>query len=515
MTVQSPTSAQFPTSVQPAWARAVAVLLAAISLCWAAAINGQPFFHPDSIGYVRGPDVAVMKLVGEKYGTVWAKFDPGSVDQRHSAAPPAARTASYDDNEVLAGRSIYYGVLAYLGALTGGFWLTVFIQGLAVAWLAEILLRALRVTSLAAYAGVMAVLILATPAPFFVGFLMPDIWAGVAIGAVAILFALPGRLKVIDVAVLGAMTLFAALAHNSVPPVIVALMAAGGGWWMLRRTAAPIPGLGLAVGAIALVGALAGNLAFAAMVKHSTGQPPLMPPFLTARVIADGTGTRFVRERCDGAFVVCRYAGRFPMAVDDFLWASGPTDGVFETASSADRRALGSEQTRFAFAVVRAYPLQQAWASLRNVAAQAVAIDLSDFNYKPSVAMSLSTRMPPASARALRRTLAYGEGWPLGWLWALQFLVVQIAAGVAIGAGLHARRMPRRAEEATGAIGLFSLVVVGVLANAAVCGALSTLYGRYEARVIWLLPLAGCALVLASAPITTALRRAWLRFAPT
>lgn len=479
------------------WRRVVAVLLGALCLCWAAAVNGGPFLHPDSIGYVRGPDVAVMKLAGEKYATAWARFDPGSVDQRHASVAPVARTASYNDNEVLAGRSIYYGVLAYLGALTGGFWFTVFVQGLAVAWLTEITLRALSITNLAAYAGVTAVLALATPAPFFVAFLMPDIWAGVAIGAVAVLFAAPARLRPLDVAALGAMTLFAALAHNSIPPVLL-LMAAVGGCWKLFRRTAPSPVIGGAVCALALIGALAGNLAFAQMVKHTAGLPPLMPPFLSARVIADGTGTRFVKERCAGAFVVCRYGDRFPMSVDDFLWASGQ-DGVFETASSADRRAMGGEQTRFALAVARAYPLDQALASARNVAAQAVATDLSDFNYKPSVAASLTGRTPPAEADVLRQSLAYRRGWPLGAFWALQSILVLASAAAAMGAGLRASR-PGARPEAASAIRLVGLVVAGVLANAVVCGALSSLYGRYEARVIWTLPLAAGALLLAAWP---------------
>jgi len=264
------------------------------------------------------------------------------------------------------------------------------------------------------------------------------------------------------------------------------------------RGAAPNPGAGLAICAFALIGALAGNLAFAQMVKHTAGQPPLMPPFLSARVIADGTGTRFVRERCAGAFVVCRYGAHFPMSADDFLWASGK-DGVFETASSADRRALGIEQTRFALAVVRAYPLDQALASARNIAEQATATDLSDFNYKPSVAASLTARTPPAAARVLRQSLAYRRGWPLDALWALQSVVVLASAGAALGAGLYAGRAGagRQVAPATSLVGM---VVVGVLANAAVCGALSTLYGRYEARVIWTLPLAAGALILAALP---------------
>jgi hypothetical protein len=483
----------------PAWFRALAVLIGAASLCWAALVNGQPFFHPDSIGYVRGPDVAVMKLMGPRFATSWARFDPGAVGQRVTTQAPGAHAASYNDTEVLAGRSIYYGVLAYLGALAGGFWLTVFVQGLAVAWLAEILLRALKIASLRAYAAVMAILALATPAPFFVAFLMPDIWAGVAVVAGAVLFALAGRLKRIDVAALAAMTAFAALAHSSVAPVLLALMAAGGGWWLVRRRAAPDPRLGLAVLSLALVAAVAGNFAFAKMVERTAGRPPVMPPFLSARVVADGPGTRFARERCAGAFVVCRYADRFPMGVDDFLWGVGDK-AVFETASADDRRALGAEQTRFALAAVAAYPLQQAAASARNAVLQTIDTDLSDFNYKPSLRASLGARMPPAAAAALRSSLAWREGWPLGPLWALQSAVT--LAALTAAAWLAIRRGPgARSPETAPAVLLFGLVLVGVLANGVVCGVLSTLYGRYEARVIWTVPLAACALALAASPL--------------
>lgn len=480
--------------------RSIAVMIAAVALGWAALVNGQPFFHPDSIGYIRGPDVAVMKLAGQRFGTAWAKFDPGAVDQRgHAPTAAATRTASYNDNEVLGGRSIYYGVLAYLGALTGGFWLTVFVQGLAVAWLAEIVLRGLGVRNLIAYAGVIALLALATPAPFFIAFLMPDIWAGVGIGAVAALFALSGRLKAIDVGALAAMTIFAAMAHSSVAPVVLALMVAGGGWRLVRR-GAPAPWAGLAVGALALVCAFAGNLAFSRMVQHSVGLPPVTPPFLTARVIADGTGARFAQERCGTQFVACRFKDRYPMGVDDFLWGQGSA-GVFEDATSAERRALGDEQFRFALAAARAYPLQQAVASARNAALQVVDTDLSDFDYKPSLQASLTSRMPPPAAAALRQSQAFQETWPVGPLWALQSPVLIASL---IGAAVLALR-PRQPGVAAQAFDraalLLGLIVVGVLANGVVCGVLSTLYGRYQARVVWTLPMAALALALVRSPL--------------
>ncbi|MDR3510787.1 MAG: hypothetical protein P4L73_04080, partial [Caulobacteraceae bacterium] len=452
----------------------------------------------DTIGYVRGPDVAVMKLAGPRFATAWAKFDPGSVDQRRTPAPAGARVASYNDNEVLAGRSIYYGVLAYLGALTGGFWLTVFVQGLGVAWLAEIILRALRIVSLRAYAGVIALLALATPAPFFVSFLMPDIWVGVGIGAAASLFALSGRLKALDGVALAAMTAFAAMAHTSFAPVLLALAAVGGGWRLVSR-GAPSPGPGLAACALALACAVGGDFAFTKMVEHTAGRPPVMPPFLTARVVADGPGTRYAQERCGGQFVACRFADRFPMGVDDFLWGQG-RQGVFEAASSAERRALGDEQARFALAAVRAYPLQQAAASARNAALQTVDTDLSDFNYKPSLRASLTSRVPPAVAARLRRTLAFREGWPLAPFWTAQSAV--LLASLVAAAWLAGRpRAVGVGDDASRAVLLFGLILVGVLANGVVCGVLSTLYGRYEARVVWTLPLAAAALAAALSPL--------------
>jgi hypothetical protein len=44
--------------------------------------------------------------------------------------------------------------------------------------------------------------------------------------------------------------------------------------------------------------------------------------------------------------------------------------------------------------------------------------------------------------------------------------------------------------------GLLSLIAVGLVANAFVCGMLSAVADRYQARVVWLLPLIMCALLV-------------------
>ena len=489
-----PTAAQ--AEADPGWSagrvavRALLVVLASLALCWPALINGQPFFHPDTVGYVRGADVALMKLLGPRFATDWGLESVGAT------APPAAAPAgqaarSYNDQEVIGGRSIYYGALVSLGERTGGFWLTALIQGLAVALLIEILTRAAGLASPGAYAGVAALVALGASAPLFASLLMPDIWAGAAIAAIAGLFAFASRLRAPDVAALASIAAFAAMAHSSVPPVIGGLLAAGFVLWVLRRFAAPSPWIGVGASVLALAAAVAGAAAFSLAVSRTAGRPPVMPPFLTARLVADGTGARYVREHCAGQpFVVCRFADRLPLDVDHFLWGETPRDGVFLPASPAERRALGDEQTRFALAVVRAYPLQQAAVSLKNAALQTVTTELSDFDYKPSLRASLSAQMPPEPLARFRATAAFREALPVGVLWAEEAAVA--LAALAAMAWLSTRPAPAGATGGRdGALPLFAgLAVLGVLGNGVVCGVLSTLYGRYQARVLWVLPLA-------------------------
>ena len=479
--------------------RILAVALAAAALCWTALVNGQPFFHPDTLGYVRGPDVAVMKLLGPRFASPWARLDPkAKVDALAQATAPGvagqAAQPPKPDTSVMGGRSIYYGVLADLGARSGGFWLTVLIQALAVAWLAEITLRAAGVCGLGAYAAAIAVLALASPAGLFADFLMPDIWVGVGVGALALLLAAPGRLSRLDVAVLGLMLAFAALAHSTAPLVITAMLGAGVILKLLRPDSWRLR-TGLIAGLAGLAVAMAGGLAFTAMVRHATGEAPINPPFLTARVVADGTGALYAKTRCAGAFAVCRYADRLPLDVDHFLWGETARDGVFLTVPLDDRRALSRQDAGFALATARAYPLQQVLASLDNAWAQVWTTELSDFNYKPSLQDSFGQTLPAGTIGAMSRTLAWRQAWPLGLMWVAQTAALAILVGAAaLSAG--GRGTPPT-EAVAAARRLMLLALAGVLANGAICGVFSTLYGRYQARVAWVLPLAALAWLLA------------------
>jgi len=472
--------------------RALLVAAGALLLCWAALVNGGPFFHPDTVSYVRGPDVAVLKVLGPRFASPWAAQNEGAAARAVSpSGGAAAAPRSYDDKEVLAGRSIYYGALAWLGEVSGGFWLTILCQALAVAYLLDALLRAVGRRSVGAYAAAAAVVAFATPAPLFVALLMPDIWAAVGLGAFALLLAFGRRLRLAESLALSGLMAFAVLAHTSNLLLVAGLIATAPlvRWIAGRR--APRVRTAVLAGAGAIAVGIAGGLAFTFAVIHLAGAKPLSPPFITARLIADGTGARYLESHCPSAgFEACRYRGQRPADADDYLWSLDPAKAVFATATAESRRALSGEQTRVALAVVAADPLGQVAASARNVVQQIGDSDLANFNYKQSVRASLDLSVPPSRLHVFRDTAAYREAWPLGPM-QVWYTVVRVLAAIALLAWLVLSWKRSRTGDDAPVVALrawTAAVVVGVLGNAAICGALSAPYGRYQARLDWLLP---------------------------
>ena len=73
--------------------------------------------------------------------------------------------------------------------------------------------------------------------------------------------------------------------------------------------------------------------------------------------------------------------------------------------------------------------------------------------------------------------------------WATLASVLASLAAVA----LTIRAIIRREKKFTPAVGFLLFLVLGVLFNAAICGAFSTPRGRYQMRLIWVLPLVALA----------------------
>jgi hypothetical protein len=470
------------------------VILSALVFLWPAVVNGGPFLFSDSVQYTRGPDGALGKVFGAAAKSAWSPPRPTYAGVAQSSAEDAALAST-----PRAGRSIYYGVLANLGARIGGeFWLTLFLQALAGVYTIDLMCRAMGWTRLRTYGLAVAAGAVLTPYAVYACFIMPDVFAAVMVAAAAALAAGAERLTRTDLVLATALIAYSTATHTSHLAVLAAIIAAAGLLWLIRskagagrRSAALLAGAGV----VCLAAAIGAGAAYDLAVKKAFKQDPIKIPFLSARMASDPfPGEAWLKRRCPQAgFVVCKFASRLPMSSNDFIWSADPVRSVFTTASAQDQIGLGKEQTRFFLAVTQEEPLQVARAF-----AAAWIDQLDDFSLEGmNVVDEQRIYIDPLVAERFRpkwhRTLAYRQLWPTDPLTlalaALQLLSVTLILGVAVKAGLRRGADPQTAE--AGLLSAALVVVAGVLANAAACGGFSGVFGRYEARVVAPLILTG------------------------
>lgn len=489
-----------------AWLGAALVNIAfGAALLWPAFYNGQPIFFGDTSAYIRGADAGVQALFHRR--SAWSLTGGDAIVQR--ATPPARvlhtapiagtvgtvyipRGSSLADKSVVSGRSPYYGALLYLGDLAGGFWLSIALQALAVVLAIRLVLRAVgtRSSPLMIVGGVL--LAGATTAPFFVSFLEPDVFAGVAVLLCAALLGAGDRLSRADRLLVLSLLSLCVLVHES-HALIVAVLWVIGLMTSIRRGTRDRASL--AILGVAVLVAAAGQLTFSALVKHVVGAAPLRPPFLMARMIEDGPGYRYLRATCprDG-LTVCEYLDRLPIEANLFLWDASPR-GVFSAVAPSVRRALAAEQTRFVIAVLAYAPRAELQDALRDFGAQLTMIGLEEFQYPAVLKRSFEEKIPAVHLRRMKESAAYRGSMPIGPFSRLTGITFALAVVVVLCALLWppARRsLPPRLMAAT------AWMIAAVLVNSAVCGILSGPHNRYAARVSWVVPLAAFLIVVAA-----------------
>lgn len=457
-------------------------LLSAV-LLWPMLVNGGAFYFPDTPAYIRGVDAALNRAIG--WHSVWTQSAalPGTT----VTAPVATGAIStvggvpIGGKPVLLGRSVYYGIIPFTGiAVASSDWLTVLVQALVTGIALVGLVRHFidpRQRGFGWACAACFALLAATSLPFFVSMLMPDFMAGISIVAAAVLVvgwyreSRTGRLLWFILA------LAAALMHSANILILLAIAGPGLLFAAVRHDSGAGRG-GATLVAIALLG-LAGEAVFTQAVTRITGAAPIRPPFVSARLIEDGPGLAYLDRNCPvSGFVLCHFRDRMPEGSDTFLWSADPRNGVFSATTPAIQRALSAEQMRFVIAVVRTFPLQSAIVMLRAGAKQMGLLSLAEFNYQSHGHLA---RVPPPVLREITMTRAYTRTMPVG-ISELMLWPSLLGSLAIIAMAFHIRAMRPVA-------GYGAVAVLGLLANDIVCGALSTPHDRYQARIVWILPL--------------------------
>jgi hypothetical protein len=477
---------------------------------WPGLTNGQPFFYADTTAYIRGADLAISKVLGERFRTDWAKDSRRSINEPNAKRPSESQDgdAKPAHHAVLAGRSIVYGVLLYLGEISRGMWLSILVQSLIANFLIfAFVIRTLGLSFRRFLVSTVAVCVV-SPLAFFNSYLMPDVFAGFLILGFAILAIGWERLKLVERVAISAVILFAVLVHFSHLILLFALTALTLGyvalaqrfWWKAIR-----PLITVATTCIAV--AILWEATFSFAVGKAVGSPPIRPPFIMAKLVSM-LGQPAVAKVCESNhFAVCDFLDRFPIDDKTFLWSFDEHAGVFNIADVQTKRLLSGEQARFAFAIVPPNVGRVVAGISLDTLRQLAHINLDEYAYTPLGLQFYHERMPDpdfatmADSLAARRDIyqIFGRGFLN-----VTALVAAICVALLLGAAICGPAAPNDAKDLERNWSSATwILLAGVVLNAAICGGFSDINNRYEARVIWLVQLSCITGVCALAPHRT------------
>jgi hypothetical protein len=337
---------------------------------------------------------------------------------------------------------------------------------------------------------------------------MPDVYSGLLILTLTAAIAFSGRLTRRESLILVLASALFATFHNTHLLIAAAVGAAAFVVAVLSRRRLSASALAVPV---VLVGA-ASIVLFNWGVQMALKEEPFSPPFLSARLVAAGPGTDYLERNCVSdadPFLLCRHRDRLPLESDAFLWSEDSREGLFQMLTREEQLGIAAQDKSFFVATLTDDPLGFASSAGSAALDQLVSFDLKNFNYPGWRTEALSEKYPRRVAEAIAQTRAAKRDMPTApFVW-LSVASTLVALGVIVAVAVRAQR--RNASELPKEWWDFlTLVLIGLLANAAICGALSGPHARYQMRLIWIVPL-GAALTLIAArrrdPTTNAAQR--------
>jgi hypothetical protein len=491
----------------------IMTMIASLTLLWPAVMNGGAFWFPDTSSYVRGADAAVMFVSGIE--TEWSdRLVKIGADAPQAASPGDAASAAGADSAsdvelrperpVLLGRSIYYGFLLYLPLVIGGEWLAILLQALivggAITWCLRTVLKEHRPEMTGKAPWALPLLAIFTPASFYACMLMPDIYAGVLIAMLATIVVYWNSLSKSEKWMMAAFSAALVTFHT----VHLLLVAGVTGLAVLFALSASKNRLRPALLGLCLIatGMIASSV-FSSAIQYSLKQPPIGPPFLTARMMDSGPGLGFLDEKCSAAslagsealapsdYALCAHRAKLPLPSDDFLWSYAQGKGLFQLLPPDQQRQVASEDKRLFLAIAFSDPLGFVGASLKSTFTQLSQFGMPNFNYSAGNRAGFADKLPDAMAQNLAASRAANGTIPERLIGAIALF--STLAALAFGLfTLTPRGKP--SDTASTHIRYWAILIVGgVLANAAITGALSGPHDRYQMRLIWLIPMAAWA----------------------
>ncbi|MEO5336757.1 MAG: hypothetical protein H7841_07685 [Magnetospirillum sp. WYHS-4] len=385
----------------------------------------------------------------------------------------------FDWEDLPAYRTAAYAVVTTLGKLAGSLWAVILFQCLATAYVLHEALEAFvpgRTEWLVPQVALL--LTLCTGLPWFTGQLMPDAFTGpVVMGFMVLAFGredLPAWRRLLLVALVTAGT----AVHTSHVGLVVGLILSLGLLRLALRRRWPEFRPRLGVPALTVVLAL-GFIVATHWVTQ--GRPFLAQPthmLWLARLVQDGIAKRFLDDVCPTRaeeFKLCPYKDDLPPLANDFLW-----HGLSVIHKLGGWEGLQGEAQVIIRESIRRYPLLHARALAVLTAEQLVMFRTGDGiismrwmvgdvmrQYYPNEAKAVS-------AARQEKGISFRE---MNWFHIPFLAAAQLALFPLLVWSWRRRDRVSFALAAT--------LLLALLGNAFICGALSNPNHRYQGRIVW------------------------------
>jgi hypothetical protein len=453
------------------WTLARRTLALALLLLWPLILFGRPSYISDSASYLKGGKVAVEFVTAKLHGS--EASDPARAGP--FVAKPTIGSASASSHEAPKGaRSVTYSVAAYLLRWPGiDMTALAFVQIVCAAFIAAVTMTALGLLGWGRFLTVGAILAFATPLAPSCADAVPDIFAGFVIATITLMALLLDRLSVGVRLLVAAITGFAMTAHASIPPLALGMTVLGAGV-LLAGGRLGLPRIRRAWAWLVLppvVGMIA-NVAVGYVAFGEVSVAAKRFPVALTRSVVDGPARWYLEKQCvTPRYAVCEVFGtKIPDNINDFLFYESGLNGR-ATPEQMDR--IRAEEAEIVMNAALEYPGYEAYNLSRNIVRQFFRFDLGKSRFKERLALD-SDGVPQLvlSGRQMQPVMVF--------VGMLNNLVLALCMA---WMALNLKRLDNKERL------LALLVVAGLVGNATIVVAFSSLAARYQARVVWVLPL--------------------------
>ncbi|MGE5504803.1 MAG: hypothetical protein ACM31L_10305 [Actinomycetota bacterium] len=376
-------------------------------------------------------------------------------------------------------RIMGYGMLCTVARLFGSLWALAAVHALLTSYvLHEAVVGFVGRWRNLVFLVVGLAVCLFTGLPWVASQLLADVFAGVAILGIATL-AFGDGLPPWRRRWLAAVTALAISVHMSHVAVAAGLLMVLVAMWAaarwLRRMPRPrmvLVSLAIASGIVAVPAThfLATGRVFFSEAGHV---------LQLALFVQNGLAKRYLDEVCpNGAQLkLCAHKEELPYTADEFLWGDSPFDEL------GGWKAMHDEADEIVAGAIRMFPLDVARAGFDNTVEQLDSVATGE-DLVPMTWHFVKTQLKryPKEFRQFRFAKQQRRpGLDFDLINSVHVPIAQAAELACIGLLLFTWR--RRDRTSTG---LAMLVLIALLGNAIVCGAISNPHDRYQNRVVWL-----------------------------